>query len=103
MFVNVNDRSLDVTASATPTAYALPTLEMPRVRIVNNAGGAIVIKLETSSTTTLTAPVIGTPYTGTKMADGTIEIFDLTIGVTHLSIYAASGVGTITIQPTYGE
>ncbi len=102
MFVNINDTSLDITASSTPTAYALPA-QMVRIRVLNKAGDSVVLKLETSSTSTLTAPVVGTKYSGTTIADGSTEVFDVNPNTTHISVYSASGTGTVTVQSHGGE
>lgn len=102
MFVNVNEFSLPVTASSTPTAYALPD-NATRVRVFNDSGATAVVKLETSSTATLTAPVAGTKFEGTAMPNQGVEMFDVSPEKTHITVYSASGTGTIYIQHTYGE
>lgn len=103
MYQNINAPSLDVTASSTPTAYALPSGSVTSWRIVNSAGSDVVLKAETSSTTTLTAPVSGTPYTGTRISTGAVELFNTNPNHTHISVYSASGTGTVSIQALAGE
>jgi hypothetical protein len=102
MFVNMNDVTLPVTPSATPTAYAVPN-GATRVRVVNSSGGVLVFEGETSSTVTLVAPVAGTRFAGTAMADGTVEMFNVSSGISHISIYSASGTGLVYIQFTTGD
>lgn len=102
MFVNLNDMSVDITASSTPTAYAIPAPSL-RVRVLNKAGASVVVKAETSSTSTLTAPVAGTKYQGATIGDGSVEVFDINPNTTHISVYSASGTGTVTIQAHNGE
>ena len=102
MFVNINDISLNITASSTPTAYALPA-QMIRIRVCNKAGDSVVLKAETSSTVTLTAPVAGTKYQGSTIVDGSTEVFNINPNTTHISVYSASGTGTVTIQSHDGE
>jgi len=102
MFVNINDRTLPITPSSTPTAYAVPN-DAQRLRIVNTSGGVIVVKGETSSTSTLTAPVAGTQFQGTVMADGTVEMFNDSSNMSHISVYAATATGLIYIQYTTGD
>lgn len=102
MYVNLNDMSLDITASSTPTAYAIPA-NMIRVRIVNKAGATIVVKAETSSTVTLTAPVVGTKYSASPIADGSTEVFNVNPNTSHISVYSASGTGMVHIQSHDGE
>lgn len=102
MFVNINDMSLDVTASSTPTAYPIPAT-ITRLRVVNNSGSSIVLKLETSSTSTLTAPVPGIKYSGTTMLHNQVEVFDVNPNTTHISVYSATGTGTVTLQSHGGE
>lgn len=102
MFVNLNETSLPVTSSSTPTAYAIPE-GANRARIYNGAGGSIVVKGETSSTVTLVAPVAGTKFAGTAIPDSTSEMFDISTGITYISVYSAAGTGLVYIQFTYGE
>ena len=101
MLVNINDSSLNVTASSTPTAYALPEGTY-RVRVVNKSGDLLVLKGETSSSVTLVAPTIGTMYKGSTMVDSSVEVFDVSPGITHISIYS-TGSGTVGLQFTYGQ
>lgn len=103
MFVNLNEITLPVNASSTPTAYAVPNTYAPRVRILNTCGSTVVVKPETSSTVTLTAPVAGTRFNGTAIADGAVEMFEIDEPITHISVYSATGTGLVYIQTCYGE
>jgi hypothetical protein len=102
MFVNINDFSLPITPSATPTAYAIPN-GATRMRIVNTSGGVLVVEGEVSSTTTLVAPVAGTQFQGSAMADGTVEMFNVSSSMSHISVYSSSGTGLVYIQFTTGD
>lgn len=105
MFVNLNQPTLPLTVSATPTAHAIPSSVQGtvRARILNASGGVLVVKPEISSTTTLTAPVSGTLANQTAMADQTVEMFDLSPNITHISVYSATGTGLAYIQFTLAE
>lgn len=102
MFVNINDQTLPIAASVTPTAYAIPN-RTTRLRVFNSTGGVLVLEGEISSTTTLSAPVSGTRFTGTAMADGTVEMFNVSSSMSHISIYSATGTGLAYIQFTTGD
>lgn len=102
MFVNLNDMSVDVAASSTPTAYKLPGPCL-RVRIVNDSGDNLILKAEESSVVTLVAPTTGVTYQGTHMINGAIEIFDINPKTTHVSIYSPTGTGTVSIQSHNAE
>lgn len=103
MYQNINAPSLPITASSTPTAYALPAQGVTSWRITNNTGDSVVIKAETSSTSTLTAPSAGTSYNGTEVLNGTVELFDTNPSHTHISVYSATGTGIVTIQALAGD
>lgn len=103
MFVNVNDINLPVTASSTPTVYAIPNPTCNKLRVHNAAGGVIVIKLETANSATLVAPVAGTKFNGSSMADGTVEMFDTNEETQYISVYSASGTGLVYIQSTNND
>jgi len=102
MFVNINDITLPVTASSTPTAYAVPN-GVTRMRILNASGDVALIKGETSSSVTLVAPVAGTRYQGTAMANGAVEMWNVSSSMSHISIYSATGTGLVHIQFTTGD
>jgi WD40 repeat protein len=102
MFVNMNDVTLPITPSATPTTYAVPN-GTTRIRVVNASGGVLVFEGEVSSASTLSAPAAGTRFIGTAMADGTVEMFNVSSNITHISIYSASGTGLVYVQFTTGD
>ncbi len=105
MFVNLNDITLPITASSTPTAYAIPStaLNCVRIRVNNACGSDVVVKGEISSTTTLVAPVSGTAYAGSSISNGTTEMFNDTTAWTHISVYSATGTGLVNLQFCYGQ
>jgi hypothetical protein len=105
MFVNINEITMPVTVSSTPTAFAIPSQarDCIRVRVFNDCGGTLLLKGETSSSSTLVAPVSGTAYNGTAVPNGGVEMFNETTGITHISLYSASGTGLAHIQFTYGK
>lgn len=102
MFVNVNEITLPITASATPTAYALPD-NIERFRVFNDCGATLLVKTETSTSTTLAAPVAGTRFSGSAMANQGVEVFNVNPNVQAVSIYSATGTGLVYIQFTYGQ
>lgn len=102
MFVNVNEETLPVTASSTPTAYAVPNGTI-RLRVMNDAGDTVLIKMETSSSATLVAPVAGTKQKCAAIADQACEIFSTSEEKTYISVYSAAGTGTVYIQFTMGQ
>lgn len=102
MFVNINDFTLPITVSSTPTAYAVPN-GVTRMRILNACGGIAIIEGETSSTSTLSAPVSGTLFQGTATPDGAVELFNVSSNMSHISVYSATGTGLVYIQFTTGD
>lgn len=102
MFVNINDAMLPITVSSTPTAYLLPA-NASGVRIVNDATATVFFKLETSSTSTLAAPVSGTPMNASAVLPSSVERFDVSPTTPYISVYCASSAGTVYIQSVYGD
>jgi hypothetical protein len=98
--IHVNSPSVDYTVSSTSTRYQMPPFS-GSIRVLNTSGGVVYIEAGGDDVAIPTITV-GTAYNASKINDGSVEMFTVTVPVqTHIAIYAPTATGTLTIQ--YGD